>query len=567
MMTLWGAMLEGIGVALIIPIFSYNDGGKTKGVLSDIIFNIIGALGLEKSMTGILVLLAGVFAIKGIFVIGQKSILVKIQTDLKRELRLDMIQRYASMTYSYYVNGNIGYMNNLITVEIDRVVKAFMSFSGVVASILYVGIYISGAVMLNYKLTCIIFSICGLFFYAAKNLQIRSRELSIATSNRNADVQSTLIQLIYSFKYLKASASFGKLIDKLKADISRVAKFEFTTGLLGVLTQALIEPFAVMFICGIVFYYVEMLNRSVIEIGVLIIFLYRTFNRTLSLQSVWQRFNALVGGVETLKNGKAGLDANVERNGKMSIDGIDKTISLKNVNFAYGNKQVLFNVNLDIEQNKSIGIVGESGAGKTTLFDLITGLLTPQLGYISLGNLSYVEVDKEKLRSIIGYVTQEPVIFNDTIANNISFWECESLQDGCLGKIEAAAKLAHCEDFICECENGYETIIGDRGIKLSGGQRQRIAIAREIFKEPEILIFDEATSSLDSESEKHIQDSISELKGKRTIVIIAHRLSTIRNCDYIYVLKNGCIVEEGKFDELHSFDGGVFRKMCLEQSL
>ena len=220
-----------------------------------------------------------------------------------------------------------------------------------------------------------------------------------------------------------------------------------------------------------------------------------------------------------------------------------------------------------IPKNRSVGIVGESGAGKTTLFDILTALLSPRAGSICIDGIDYRELDISSLRDNIGYVMQEPVIFNDTIANNISFWECDNRDDFCKKRIKKAAELSNCVRFIEDAVNGYETIIGDKGVKLSGGQRQRIAIAREIFKEPEIMIFDEATSSLDTESEVLIQKSIKSMMGKRTIIIIAHRLSTIRNCDYIYVLNDGRITEEGSFSELYSAENSVFSKMCHAQNL
>ncbi len=194
-------------------------------------------------------------------------------------------------------------------------------------------------------------------------------------------------------------------------------------------------------------------------------------------------------------------------------------------------------------------------------------MLTPQSGKISIDGIDYSELELSSLRNVIGYVTQEPVIFNDTIANNISFWECDGQEDICKKRIKDAAILANCDRFINESEMGYVTIIGDKGVRLSGGQRQRIAIARELFKEPEIMIFDEATSSLDTESELLIQQSINSLKGERTIVIIAHRLSTVRHCDYVYVLKDGRIVEDGRFDELYGDKNSRFYSMCMAQNL
>jgi len=316
-----------------------------------------------------------------------------------------------------------------------------------------------------------------------------------------------------------------------------------------------------------VLYYVGFQGKSIAEIFVLLIFFYKAFSYVFVFQSNWQKFNASLGGLEVIVKADRVLDKNIELSGTNIIANFNRRIELKDVNYSYGSRKVLFDINLAIQKNKCIGIVGESGAGKTTLFDILTGLLTPQYGKISIDGIDYSELELSSLRNIIGYVTQEPVIFNDTIANNISFWECDSQEEICKKMIKDATVLANCDRFIAEAEMGLETIIGDRGVKLSGGQRQRIAIARELFKGPEIMIFDEATSSLDTESEQLIQQSINSLKGERTIVLIAHRLSTVKNCDYIYVLKEGRIVEEGSFDELYRDKDSRFYSMCLTQNL
>jgi subfamily B ATP-binding cassette protein MsbA len=225
---------------------------------------------------------------------------------------------------------------------------------------------------------------------------------------------------------------------------------------------------------------------------------------------------------------------------------------------------VLHDINVRIEKNSTIAIVGESGAGKSTFVDLITGVLKPTTGKILIDGNDYSDIKLSLLRDMIGYVTQEIVVFNDTIANNISLW---SLETGKAESIEQVARHARCEEFIQETQDQYDTQIGDRGFKLSGGQRQRLAIARELYKKPEILILDEATSALDTKSEVFIQHSIDSLKQNKTIIIIAHRLSTVRNCDYIYVFNKGRIVEHGTCDELYDNEGSRFRNMCNMQSL
>ena len=217
---------------------------------------------------------------------------------------------------------------------------------------------------------------------------------------------------------------------------------------------------------------------------------------------------------------------------------------------------------MKIACKSTVGIVGESGAGKSTLMSLLTATLKPDNGVLKIGEHSYDDFNILDVRSKIGYVTQENIIFNDTIFNNISLWE----QNADRLKVEASSKMALAYDFIMEQPEKFEQQLGDNGVNLSGGQRQRITIARELYKNSELLIFDEATSALDSESEREIQRSIHQLKGKKTILIIAHRLFTLKECDIIYLFKKGRIIASGSFDELLS-TSEVFKQMCTTQNL
>ena len=220
------------------------------------------------------------------------------------------------------------------------------------------------------------------------------------------------------------------------------------------------------------------------------------------------------------------------------------------------------NINITLPPKQTVAFVGASGAGKSTLVTLLTGLLKPTAGEIFLGSARYEDIDQRLLRKSIGYVTQESVIFHDTIRDNITLWS----DRGDEVRVRSAAAGAYINQFIEDLPKGYDTVLGDSGLNISGGQRQRINIARELYKNVRILIFDEATSSLDSESEREIQVNIDAFRGEKTVVVIAHRLSTIRNSDLIFVLKDGGIVEQGAYDELYS-RGGEFRAMVDQQTL
>lgn len=249
-------------------------------------------------------------------------------------------------------------------------------------------------------------------------------------------------------------------------------------------------------------------------------------------------------------------------NNPHSVNGFKQKIELRNVSFKYDSKWVLKNVNLTIEKGKTIALVGQSGSGKSTLVDLIPRYHDVQEGEVLIDGINVKDATFHELRSIMGNVNQEAILFNDTFFNNIAF----GVENATLEQVIEAAKIANAHDFIMASENGYDTMVGDRGGKLSGGQRQRISIARAILKNPPILILDEATSALDTESERMVQDALEKLMKNRTTIAIAHRLSTIRHADEICVLHEGCIVERGKHDELLEL-GGYYKKLCDMQQM
>jgi ATP-binding cassette subfamily B protein/subfamily B ATP-binding cassette protein MsbA len=253
----------------------------------------------------------------------------------------------------------------------------------------------------------------------------------------------------------------------------------------------------------------------------------------------------------------------VEPENPKEINGFNESISFNGVSFSYEEgKEILHDIELNIPKGKTVALVGQSGSGKSTLADLIPRYYDAGEGSITLDGTDIRELRIKDLRSLIGNVNQEAILFNDTIFNNIAF----GVENATMDQVIAAAKIANAHDFIMEKEEGYMTNIGDRGGKLSGGQRQRISIARAILKNPPILILDEATSALDTESEKIVQEALDRLTSTRTTVVIAHRLSTIKNADLICVMHEGKIVERGKHDELIALDG-YYKKLHDMQAL
>lgn len=251
-----------------------------------------------------------------------------------------------------------------------------------------------------------------------------------------------------------------------------------------------------------------------------------------------------------------------EKENALEIKDFNDCIEYKDVHFSYGKDEVLKGINLKIQKGKFVALVGESGGGKSTMADLLPRFYEVGGGSVNLDGHDIRDYKIGSLRGLMGVVSQETILFNDTVFNNIAF----GMEDISQEKVIEAAKIANAHEFIMELEQGYNTRIGDRGMNLSGGQRQRLSIARAVLKNQPILIFDEATSSLDTESERLVQDALAKVMSQRTAIVIAHRLSTIQHADEIVVLQKGQIIERGKHDELIAL-GGVYKKLTDLQSI
>jgi ATP-binding cassette, subfamily B, bacterial MsbA len=251
-----------------------------------------------------------------------------------------------------------------------------------------------------------------------------------------------------------------------------------------------------------------------------------------------------------------------DKPGAVPVSSFEHCLEFKGVSFAYGDTKVLQDINLRIEKGKTIALVGPSGGGKSTLADLVPRFYDPTEGAVLLDGKPLTDYQLESLQQLMGIVTQESILFNDTIFNNIAFGMPEAREE----EVIRAAKIANAHDFIMQTEGGYQTLIGERGGRLSGGQRQRLSIARAVLKNPPILILDEATSALDSESERLVQEALTKLMEGRTSIVIAHRLSTIQHADEILVIQQGRIVEQGSHDVLLEQEG-LYKKLSLMQSV
>lgn len=272
-----------------------------------------------------------------------------------------------------------------------------------------------------------------------------------------------------------------------------------------------------------------------------------------------QKGSAAIARIEEILNAPVKVDENVHG---LKLAAFTDCIEFKNVSFSYDDKVILKNISLKIEKGKTIALVGSSGAGKSTMADLIPRFHDVTAGEILIDGVNIKDYSLFSVRKQMGIVTQEPILFNDTIAANIAL----GMENATAEQIESAAKIANAHNYIQQKEAGYKTNIGDRGGKLSGGERQRLTIARAVLKNPPILILDEATSSLDTESERLVQDAINNMMQNRTSIVIAHRLSTIRHANEIIVMQKGEIAERGTHSELLA-RGGIYKRLVDMQEV
>ena len=285
----------------------------------------------------------------------------------------------------------------------------------------------------------------------------------------------------------------------------------------------------------------------------------------MNVQLSWNGFLKYVGSIKNLEEFQNSLAKENEKLDGFNFENIDDSIDLKNISFYYSEKsKIINNLNYTIKKNTTTAIVGKSGSGKTTLVNIIAGLLEPVSGEVLIDGTGLNQYNRNSYRRKIGFISQETVVFNDTLFNNITFWDEKSQENK--NRFLAVIQKVDLSGFLNNSELKEDTVLGDNGVMMSGGQRQRLSIARELYKQNEILILDEATSSLDSETEKLIQESIDYIKGSVTILIIAHRLSTIKSADTILVLKNGVIESSGCFAELMR-NSKSFEKMVNLQEL
>jgi ATP-binding cassette, subfamily B, bacterial MsbA len=520
----------------------------------------------------ICVIIIFVFFLKNITGFLQSYMLAFVEQGVVKDLRDSIFRHLHNLSLSYFTNERTGDLISRVTNDVNIVQQSIgASFLNLVREPLLVLVFLSIALMISWQLTLISIAVIPVTMLFIRIIGRQLKRDTGKSQQKMADITTVLQETISGVKVVKA---FGmekfetrKFTEQTRQYFKRMLKIARMRYLAHPITEFL------SVIAGVIIIWYG--GRQVLELGTLrpaefMGFLFAIFQMMPPMKNLTSVMNRLQESAAAAARVFTVMDTEPSVTSipnAVVLDGFYAAIEFKNVTFAYPTKSlvlhpdngyaVLKDISLTVKKGEVVAIVGPSGCGKTTLIDLIPRFYDPNDGAIFIDGYNLRNVDIKSLRRLIGIVTQETILFNDTLRNNIAY----GLDDCSDDAIVAAAIAANANVFIREFSGGYETVIGDRGVRLSGGQRQRISIARALLKNPPIMILDEATSALDSESEILVQEAIDKLMQNRTSFVIAHRLSTVRNADKIFVMDRGIIVQQGTHSELMDQASGLYQKL------
>ncbi len=566
------ATFEGVSIGFLLSFLQSLTSPDAKPIQTGIGWIDIWLLGVNTSASSRLYRISALILltswIRSTFNYLSQVYIELTKLSLLERLRIQIFEQLQALSLSYFATTKSGELINTITTEIERIKSAFNGAAFLLTRILTIIIYLGSMVVLSWQLSLISVMLFSLLIVGLSTLNGKVREASFEISSASGQFTSTAMEFINGIRTVQAFATQDFERKRYYNASSNVV----STSIKIVRRSAIIKPLAeglgtTILIGMIVTAFAVFVTTGALQIGSLLTFFFVLFRVVPVLQEIngaWASIVSLQGAVENVNELLRTDNKKYFQNGDREFVGLKRSIDLVSVDFAYdASNWVLNNITLTIERGQMTALVGASGAGKTTLADLIPRFYDPTEGEVLIDGVDLRQFEINSLRRKLAVVSQDTFIFNNSVRNNIAYGTEMATQ----AAIEEAARQANALEFIQQMPEGFDTQLGDRGVRLSGGQRQRLAIARALLRNPDILILDEATSALDSVSEGLIQDSLENLSVGRTVIAIAHRLSTIAKADKVVVLEQGRIVEQGKYQELLERRGNLWKYHQMQQTL
>lgn len=544
-------LADGLGITMFIPLLQIAD-GKSSVAVDNQLYSVLNAfvsfLGLPLNLVVVLVLIALLFILKASFVYFTLSYQNIVLQTFIRKIRIDNSIGLSELNYKEFVSSDIGRLQNTLTGEANLVVSACSSYLETLKNAMIVVVYLGLAFTLDLKFSILILVGGVISHLVYKRFYKTTVTLSRDFTDLSNEYSGLVVQSVSQFKYLKATGRNILFLNRMKGLLDKIMTNSIRSGNISAFLTSVREPMMVIIVCIIISIQVLVFKDTLSSVMVILVLFYRAMAYVISMQTTWNQYLGKVGSMENMKSFEHYLKINKEHNsGKLQIETIDH-IEVKNLHLNFDEVKVINGIDISIDKKSSVALVGETGSGKSTLVNVISGLLKPTEGVIIVNGVPLTDINLLDYRAKMGYVSQDPTIFNGDIFDNITFW-AERTQEN-RDKFWKVVEMASLKSFLMDLPQKEASLLGNNGLNLSGGQKQRVSIARELYRDIDLLILDEATSALDAQTEKDIKDSLMKLHGKITIVTIAHRLSTIKDVDIIYLLDRGTVVAQGTFDEL-----------------
>jgi ABC-type multidrug transport system fused ATPase/permease subunit len=559
-------LLQATSVVGIMPIvdFVLNENLDDATPITLFISNFISGINLPINVATLGLVYLVIVLVKSSILLYQEYVTANFLQGKMKEMIQNEYSAFLEASWSFFGTKEYGTLANTVVGETQKAIIAYEALAVMAASSIGLIFYVALALIISWKLTVIV--LLALLVISSPVLYLDKYVYKIRQRHTKAynHFQSIVYDTLNALKIIVGFSNRQKSIEKLRPTTEVIVDTGVKYVMVRVLIGLISEPLTIIAVIGSV---TLGINYFGLSLGALFGFLYAV-NRI-----VWQgqlviakrnEFSACLPSFEQIEALKNEALEKKEYSGQNKFFDFKSKITIEDLTFSYSDKELTIDkLSMNISKGEMIAIVGPSGSGKSTLVDLLMGFQNAESGKIIIDGQELKDLNLHDWRSLIGYIPQEPFLFNLSLRDNLK-WAKENLTDE---DIKNACDLANASEFISGLEDGFDTILGERGVNISGGQAQRLCLVRALVKKPQILILDEATSSLDSHSEKMIQNSIEYLSGKTTIISVAHRLSTIKKANTIYYMEKGRIRERGSFDELIAKDKGLFKESSALQGL